>query len=51
MNGKVMPMSEGKPRENISPEPSERKYWWVYICDEWIDGWIPVPIDTSEKEG
>ena len=40
-------------------EPKEKKYWYIYICDEWTDGWIPVPYDdeainpinTNKKEG
>ena len=23
---------------------------WVYICDDWIDGWIPVFLDDEPEE-
>lgn len=27
-------------RENVGNE--EPEYFWVYICDDWVDGWVPV---------
>lgn len=29
----------------------ERKWFYVYICDDWWKGWIPVPINIIKKEG
>ena len=23
---------------------------WIYICDDWIDGWIPVTIEDDTDE-
>jgi hypothetical protein len=28
----------------------DEEYFWVYICDDWIDGWIPVPKKDKESE-
>ena len=28
----------------------EERIMWVYICDDWIDGWIPVFLDDEPTE-